>query len=284
MPVPQGPRRAAPPRKKSSQKQTPPAETEAATSSFEKDTSIHDVSETISGSQTTPVSVPDHVEPGFDTAADPNASVRPAETADENFEPIAPSFSVTAVPDPEAGSARAPPPIPPPPPLSPHTESPDELEVDARPKQDILSPEDIGESIVPSIPAVSRITQEEKEVEPVVMPGLNEDETPVAPAEEEDEDETARTQRVAERIAKMGGFNPFGGQPMRSPTLEDEPSDVERKGSGGVIPIESKGTTLQSQPAATAELPIPYSVFLQGGSATVNEEGDDDDDGNDGKY
>jgi myosin tail region-interacting protein MTI1 len=282
MPVPQGPRRAAPPRKKSSQKQTPPAETETATSSYEKDTSINDVSETISGSQTTPVSVPDHVESELDAAA--NASVRPAETADENFGPIAPSFSVTAVPDPEAGSARALPPIPPPPLLGPHTESPDELEVDARPKQDILSPEDIGPSVVPSIPAVSRITQEEAEVEPVVVPGLNEDEAPVAPAEEEDEDETARRQRVAERVAKMGGFNPFGGQPMRSPTLEEEPSDVERKRSGGVIPVESEGTTLQSHPAATAELPIPYSVFLQGGSATVNEEGGDDDDGNDGKY
>ena len=66
-------------------------------------------------------------------------------------------------------------------------------------------------------------------------------------------------------------------QPKRSPTLEDEPSDVERKGSGGVTPVESEGTTLQSQPAATADLPIP--VFLQGGSATVDEEGDDDDDG-----
>ena len=282
MPVPQGPRRAAPPRKKSSQKQIPPAETEAATPSFEKDTSTHDVSDSISGSQTTPVSVPDHVEPEFDAAADPDASVRPAETVDENFEHIAPSFSVTAVPDPEPGSTRVPPPIPPPPPLGPHTESPDELEVDARHKQDILSPEDIGESIVPSIPAVSRITQE-TEVEPVVVPGLNEDETPVAPPEEDDDDETARRQRVAERVAKMGGFNPFGGQPMRSPTLEDEPSDVERKGSGGVIPVESEGTTLQSQPAATADLPIP--VFLQGGSATVDEEGDDDgDNGNDGKY
>jgi hypothetical protein len=131
---------------------------------------------------------------------------------------------------------------------------------------------------------VSRITQEETEVEPVVVPELDEDETPVAQAEEEDEDETARRQRVAERVAKMGGFNPFGGQPMRSPTLEDEPSDVERKESSGAIPIESEGMTLQSQPAATAEPPIPYSVFQLGGSATVNEEGDGDDDGNDGEY
>jgi hypothetical protein len=51
---------------------------------------------------------------------------------------------------------------------------------------------------------VSRITQEETEAEPVVVPGLNEDETPVAPAEEDDDDETARRQRVAECVPKMG--------------------------------------------------------------------------------
>jgi myosin tail region-interacting protein MTI1 len=284
MPVPQGPRRAAPPRKKSSQKQTPPAEPEATTPSFEKDTSIHDVPEIAPGSQTTPVSVP--VEPEVDAATDPNANVRPAETADENLEPITPSYSVTAqqVPSHEAGSEPAPPPIPPPPPLDFHSESPDELEVEPRPKQGLPSPDDVAESVVPSIPAVPRITQEETEVETVVVPEYNEDEASVAPAEEEDEDETARKQRIAECVAKMGGFNPFGGQPMRSPSLEDEPSDVERKGSGEVIPVEGEGTTLQSEPAALAAPTIPYSVFQQDGSATVNEEGDDDDDGNDGKY
>jgi hypothetical protein len=166
-----------------------------------------------------------------------------------------------------------------------HSESPDELEVESRPKQGLPSPDDVAESVDSSIPAVPRITQEETEVERVVVPEYNEDEISVAPAEEEDEDETTRKQRIAERVAKMGGFNPFGGQPIRSSSLEDEPSDVERKGSGEVIPVvEAERTTLQSEPAALAAPTIPYSVFQQGGSATVNEEGDDDDDGNDGKY
>jgi myosin tail region-interacting protein MTI1 len=51
------------PRKKSSQTQMPPAETEAATPSFEKNASIHNVPDSIPGRQTTPVSVPDYVEP-----------------------------------------------------------------------------------------------------------------------------------------------------------------------------------------------------------------------------
>jgi hypothetical protein len=85
----------------------------------------------------------------------------------------------------------------------------------------------------------------------------------------------------------MGGFNPFGGQPIRSPSLGDEPPHVERKLSGGEVPVESEGITPQDQPAAVAQTapPIPYSVIQQGGSATgVNEDGDGDDDGYDGKY
>jgi hypothetical protein len=82
----------------------------------------------------------------------------------------------------------------------------------------------------------------------------------------------------------MGGFNPFGGQPMRSPSLGDEPPHVERKLSGGELPVESEGTTSQDQPAAQATPPIPHSAVQQGGSATgVNNDGDDDD-GYDGEY
>jgi len=140
-----------------------------------------------------------------------------------------------------------------------------------------VSPDDIGELAVPSIP-----TQEETEVGEVVVP--EPDEAPVAPAEEDDEDETARRHRIAERVAKTGGFNPFGGQLMRSPTLGDEPPSVEREVSGEAIPVESEETTLQGQPAALAAPSIPYSVFQQGGNATVLDKEGEDDDGNDGKY
>ncbi len=276
MPVPQGPRRAPPPRKKSSQKQTSPAEAEATTLLPEKDTAIHDISDAI---QTAPIPVSGHVEPEVDAAADPNANVCLAESADEKLEPTEQSVSITSQlgPSDEARPGRAPPPIPLSPPSVPHSESPDELEVDSRPSQSLVSPDDIGELAVPSIP-----TQEETEVGEVVVP--EPDEAPVAPAEEDDEDETARRHRIAERVAKTGGFNPFGGQLMRSPTLGDEPPSVEREVSGEAIPVESEETTLQGQPAALAAPSIPYSVFQQGGNATVLDKEGEDDDGNDGKY
>jgi hypothetical protein len=281
MPVPQGPRRAAPPRKKSSQKQTPPAETEATTVSLEKETPIHDISDIVAGSQTTPIPVPGYDESEVDASADPNAIAHLTEPADENLEPTEPSFSTTAqlILDNDAGSGPAPPPIPLSPPLDLHSESPGELEADSKPTQGLQSHGDIGELADPSIPTASQ--QEETETEGVVVPGPDDHDTPVAPAEEDDEDETARKQRIAEHVAKMGGFNPFGGHPMRPPTPGDEPPSIERKASVGAMPVEGEGTTLQGQPPP----PNPYSVFQQGGRATVvNEEGDNDDDGNDGKY
>ena len=292
MPIPQGPRRAAPPRKKSSQKQTPPTETEATTLSSEKDTPIPDVSDAISEGQTAPVPVPGHVEPGVDVAADPTANVYSAGSADENLQLTEQTFGVASqlVPSHEAGSGPALSSVPPPPPLAPHSESPGELEVESRRAQGLQSPDSFGEPAVPLVPTVPQTTQEEAEAEAerVVVPEPDKDEAPVGPTEEggeeEDEDETARKQPIAERVAKMGGFNPFGGQPVRSPSLADEPPHVERKLSGGEVPVESEGTTPQDQLATQATPPIPYSVFEQGGSATGMNEDDDDDDGYDGKY
>lgn len=288
MPIPQVPRRAAPPRKKSSQKQTPPTETEATTLSPEKDIPIPDISDTISESQTAPIPVAGHVEPEVDVAADPTANVYSARSADENLQLTEQTFGVASqlVPSYEAGSAPTVPCVPPPPLVS-HTESPDELEVESRPAQSLRSPDNVGEQAVSSVPTVPQTTQEETEAETAVTPEPDTDEALFGPTEEggeeEDEGEIARRKRIAERVAKMGGFNPFGGQPMRSPSLGDEPP-VERKLSGGEVLVENEGTTPQNQPAAHATPPIPHSAFQQGGSATgVNEDGDDGD-AYDGEY
>lgn len=285
MPIPQVPRRAVPPRKKSSQKQSPPTEPEATTLSPEKDTPIPDVSDTISESQTAPIPVPAHVEPEVDVAADPTADFYSAGSADENLQPTEQTSASQLVPSHEAGSGPALTFVPPPPPLVPHSESPDDFEVESRTAQSLQSLDNVGEPAVPSSPTVLQTTQEETEAERVEP---DEDEAPVEPAEEvgeeEDKDETARKERIAERVAKMGGFNPFGGQPMRSPSLGDEPPHVERKLSGREVPVESEGTTPQDQAAAQATPPIPYSVSQQGGSATGVNEDDEEDDGYDGKY
>jgi hypothetical protein len=167
--------------------------------------------------------------------------------------------------------------------LEPHFESPDdEPEVDSRPTQDFRSLDDIAESAGPPIPTVPRIAPEETEVE-VAAPEPGEDEAPVAAAEEddEDEDESDRRQRIAERVAETGGFDAFGSQPLRSPSLGDEPPYVEHKASSGSISVEDDGTTLGNQTASTAAPTTPYSVVQQGGGATAANE---EDDGNDGKY
>ena len=257
MPVPQGPRRAAPPRKKSSQKQTPPAETEAIASSLEKGTSIPNSSDTLSENQSAPVPVSGDVEPEV-KATDPDADVHPSDLADKDLESTEHSLGVAVPPvlSPEAGSVPAPPGS-----ASSHLDSQPDLdnhEVDTSPTH---ASDHIDES---SSPTVSRITQEETEVEEAAVPDAGDDEA-VDAAEEEDEDDTGRRQR----IANMGEFGTLGEHSMRSPG--EEPYI-----SSGVIPVESH--------SAAPEVPsesIPYSVFQQGGGATAV---DEEDDGNDGKY
>jgi hypothetical protein len=254
MPVPQGPRRAAPPRKKSSQKPTPPVDTEVISSSLEKGTSIHDGSDTLSENQSALVPVPGDVEPEV-KATDPDADVDPSDLADKNLESTEHSLGVVVPPvlSSEAGSAAAPSGS-----ASSHLDPQpdlDNLQVDTSPTH---APDDIDESSSPT----SRITQEQTEVEEAMLHAG--DDEAVDAAEEEEEDDTGRIQR----IAKMGGVDPLG-EHSRSPG--EEPYI-----SSGVIPVESHSAV----PAVSSES-IPYSVFQQGGGATAE---DEEDDGNDGKY
>ncbi|KAI0250993.1 hypothetical protein BJV78DRAFT_518826 [Lactifluus subvellereus] len=249
MPVPQGPRRAPPPRKKAASKPTPPAETEAATPLLEKDTPIYDNPNVISESQSASVPALGHVEPEVG-AADANADGSLSEPADENNAPLPRPVSPSSDPRPE---------------------SPDTPEVDLKPRQDLPPPDDTIETAVPSSPGVPGVVPEGSEVEEALAPEPGEDETAEAAVEEEDEsedDEIAHRRRIAERVAKTGGFNPLGGQPMHSPP--------------GVIPVEDAGTALGSQHAPMDAPAVPYSVFQQGGGANAADEDEDDED--DGKY
>jgi len=273
MPVPQGPRRAAPPRKK---KQTPPAETESATSSsLDKDTPTHDGSDTVPEGHTAPAPVPDHEESEV-KVIDPTSEVSLSEPADELLESIEQSPTLTALPvsDPEAGPV---PPRPVSPPVEVRPEHPDEPEIDTRPTQDLQSPDDAATPAALSIPPTSRISQEEVSKE-VVVPEPGEDETPGLVAEDEAEDETTRRQRIAERVAKTGGLNPFGGQPPLPPTPGEEPP-VEGRVSEEDVHVE--GTAFDDHPATPSAPSVSYSVSHLGGGATAF---DGEDDGNDGKY
>lgn len=255
MPVPQVPRRAAPPRKKSSQKQTPPAEAEAIASSPEKGTTIHGGSYAPSESQSAPVPVQGDVEPEI-RATDPDADdVHLSDLADKNLELTEQASSVTAPPilSPEEESAPAPP-RPASPPLEPQTDDLDldDPDVDPSPTQ---APDDIAEPIVPSISTASQVTQEETEVEEVAIPHASDDEALVAAEEEEVEDDTDRGRGIAEHVAEIGEEPPYT--------------------SSAAIAVESH----PAAPAASSES-VSYEVFQQGGGATAV----DEDDGNDGKY
>lgn len=164
MPVPQGPRRAAPPRKKASSKPTP-AETEAATPFLEKDTPIYDSPDLTSESQSAPIPASGHVEPEVG-ATDANADGSLPEPADEKTAPL---------------------PRPVSPPSEPSPEPLDTPEVDLKPRQDLPPPDDPIETAVPSSAGVPGVMQERSEVEEVLAPEPGEDETAEAAAEEEDE-------------------------------------------------------------------------------------------------
>jgi hypothetical protein len=256
MPVPQGPRRAAPPRKKSSQKQTPPAEAEPIASSPEKGTAIHDSSYSPSESQSAPAPLQGDVEPEV-RAADPDADdVHLSDLADKNLELTEQGSSVTVPPilSPEEESASAPP-RPASPPLEPRPESLDldNPDVDPSPTQ---APDDMAEPTVPSISTASQVTQEETDVEEVAIPHASNDDALVSAEEEEVEDDTDRGQGIAEHVAEMGG--------------EELPN------------ISSAAIAVESHPAASvvSSESVSYEVFQQGGGATAV----DEDDGNDGKY
>ena len=247
MPVPQVPRRAVPPRKKSSQKRAP-AETEVIASSPEKGTTIHGSSDTLSDSQSAPVPVPSDVEPEV-RAADLDANDEHLSgLADKNLELTEQAYGVTAPPilSPEEEPAPASP-RPASPPLEPQPDSLDNTDVDPSPLQ---APDDIAEPTVPSISTASQVAQEETEVEEVAIPYTSNDEALVA-TEEEVEDDTDRGQGIAEHVAEMGGEEP------------------------AAIAVESHPDS-----SATSSESVSYAVFQQDGGATAV----DEDDGNDGKY
>ena len=248
MPVPQGPRRAAPPRKKSSQKQTPPAEAEAIVPSPEKGTSIHDSFYTPEN-QSAPVPVPGDVEPDV-RATDPDADdVHLSDLADKNLELNEQASSATVL-SPEEEPAPAPP-KPASPPLEPQRDFLEDPDVDPSLTQ---APDDIAEPTVPSISTASQFTREDTEDDEVAVPHASNDEALVAAEEEEVEDDTGHGQGIAGHVGE------------ELPYI-----------SSAAIAVESESHP--AAPAASSE-PVSYVVSQQGGGATAV----DEDDGNDGKY
>lgn len=270
MPLLQGPRRAAPPRKKVTPKPTLLAETEVAPESLGEDTPGV-TSEVLP----LPIPIPSHVETSVvaaDPIADPSLSEPASGRATEE------SFGEPIVFAPEEISAPSPPPVQLPSDASdPRTESPGVSQVDSSTKHDSLGPDDPVELDDSS---ELRVPPEESEFEEATAHVPSEG--GVSVTEEEEEDETTRRQRIAERVSETGEYNSFGRQPTTSPPLDETTTlHVERKLSVDTLPEGTGDSTLESQPLQLGAPLVSHSVYQQGGSANaVN----DEDGGDNGKY
>lgn len=134
----------------------------------------------------------------------------------------------------------------------------EEQEVTNKPKQSYQS-EEIEEPVTDEPAVVEEPEFEESRSFEVAKPAAEEPH-PVEVAEEpeEEEDEVARRKRIAERLAKMGGVNPFASPrpPVRKPTFPVSPTSPS--GSTDLAPAR-KGSidAVQSEPSPASPPPIP---------------------------
>src|SRR6266404_7109359 len=276
MPLPQGPRRAPPPRKKVATKPSLPVETDVTSESLGEE-----APGVTSESQPLPVPVPhaSHVEPEV-VATGPSADDLKSEPVSRKpTEELVSGMEHTPEEKPEREPSLPPEQLPSDS-SDPRPESPEESREDTGPRQDILHPDDSTELDVTS---AVRIPRDESEYEEATAQELSKDGVLMTEEEEEneDEDETTRRQRIAERISKAGGFNPIGGQPVISPSSDKGTTlHVERKSSVDTSPVKVGDSPLDGGQPGTP--PVSYSVSQQGGSADTVD--DEDDDGDHGKY
>jgi hypothetical protein len=269
MPLLQGPRRTAPPRKKVSPKPTLTAETEAAPESLGEDTPG-----VTSEGLPLPIPVPGHEVVAADSIADASlsepASGRATEESIGGPAPIV--LSPEEISDPISPPAQLPSDA-----SDPRPETLEESQVDSNTKHDYLSPDDPIELDVPS---ELRVPRDESEFEEATAHEPSGD--GVSVVEEEEEDETTRWQPIAERVSETGEFDASGGRLVTSPPLDETTTlHVERKLSVDTLPEGTGDSTLESQPLQLGTPFASHPVYQQGGSANVV---NDEDGGDNGKY
>ncbi|KAI0059618.1 hypothetical protein BV25DRAFT_1860250 [Artomyces pyxidatus] len=329
MPVPAGPRRAAPPRKKPTPKSssTPSVPETAPAPVLNSGEVLHDSPATADVDAPVPAEI-------LQGDREPEIGVVNASVEAGGSIPASTEESVALEPpdDQEAPSTTSSS-------SEPRPGSEDDPEVYLKPKHDIdtvpeLAPEPssplAAEPTAHEVPALQE-TSHDAEVQEDDVNSREENpseeqldvpQEPTALAEDEEEDEEARRKRIAERVAKMGGFNPFGSQPVASPPAVSPPSalpptpfaidsplsfktvtsppEEDVPTIGGVqndIDVEippsmtRKDSASSESPEVTrkkssSSVPIPYGVMQQGGPANPSEEEeeDDEDDEGHGKY
>jgi len=272
MPILQGPRRAAPPRKKVTPKQTL-VETEVAPESLGEDPS----GVTPEGLPS-PIPVPSYVDTEV-VAADPIADVSPSEpasggptedsssgpalivgTAEETLEASPPSAQLPS----DASDLRP--------------ESPKVYQAESTTVHDLLRTADPIK-----LDAHSELQDLRDELKFVEATGHEPSKGGVSITEEEEEDEgeTTREPHIPERVSEAGGLGPSGGQTVLSPVDETTTLHVERKSSVDTFPEETGDSASESRLLQLGASLISHSVYQQGGSANVV---DDEDGGDNGKY
>lgn len=240
MPVPAGPRRAGPPRKKAAAKSPSPhpvvdseiTQSPAATPLLGDDVQAQEAVEAVQESK-------DIEEEG---------SREPEIVGSQHAEELATSAEkVSETTEDELY----------------HEDEPDQpVEEDSTVTHD--EPVEKPEPEVPALPEASSepVTEEEQvtaEPEHVEEPASEE------PQAEEEEDEAARRKRIAERLAKSGGYNPFSGlPPVRQPSQRSvssaEPEETEESAAAAPVsppPARRQSTRQSSTDSARQHVPPP---------------------------
>ncbi|KAH8091064.1 hypothetical protein BXZ70DRAFT_493292 [Cristinia sonorae] len=122
--------------------------------------------------------------------------------------------------------------------------------------------ESVGEAA--SVPTELHANAEGSEEDEVVPASKHQEPTAIEVSKteepevvQEEEDEAARRKRIADRLAKSGGFNPFSGlpPPMKSPSLPPATSDAEESASSPPAPPQRRSSTRQANTEPADELP-----------------------------
>jgi len=275
MPVPAAPRRAAPPRRK---KETPKPSGEPPAPSQEE-TAVPEAKIPLPDSTSNLLA---NVE-GEETKVPPDVGSKPADTAEPSPPPVedrspeqakdlslvterstSPTLVKPGDQDDVPENVRAPSPSEEDQPIPSLSEEKlaevveeGNKEIEERsgidqPEQDLEEPlDEVSNSGGPAEPLVVPVEKEEEpkalKAEPDVKEGKPEEQ-----ADEEEEDGVTRRARIAARLAKSGGFNPFsGGPPVRKPSgssLPERRTSVESPGA--FKPTLHEEEELPAQPLA----------------------------------
>ncbi|KZT67308.1 hypothetical protein DAEQUDRAFT_729355 [Daedalea quercina L-15889] len=260
MPVPAGPRRAAPPRKRAAKSPSP------APTTVLQEGAVHESPTPLPNAPSTApeISVPSAVEaesigPHGDREPEltgskveailENVNALDMEVAEETKEALTDDTPPVATGPLEAEHT----------PEATFTVQEDEVHVNPvpweRPTDVVTTEAEIHESV-----AEPAAISAEEHLEEVEVPGTAEQEEPEEPEEEteEEEEEAARRKRIAERLAKAGGVNPLSGPiravspPVSPPLGHSIPVPVERRQS---LRKDSHGSVTSEKPSSPRTVP-----------------------------